>query len=137
MSAVTARLEGRDLGSAMDEIRARLFKEVQIPPSTDIDFGGLYQVQRESFLGLTQVLVGSILLIFIILVFEFRSFAHPVTIVAATILRSFGALLALWITDTTLNINSFMGVTWWSESCRRMEFSCSIPSSILPAPACR
>ncbi len=109
MSAVTARLEGRDLGSAMNEIQQRLFKEVQIPPGTDIEFGGLYQIQRESFLGLTQVLRGSILLIFIILVFEFRSFSHPIAILVATILCTFGSLLALWITGTTLNISSFMG----------------------------
>ena len=109
LSAVTARLEGRDLGSAMDEIKARLFKEVRMPEGTDIEFGGLYQVQRESFLGLAQVLGGSIILIFVILVFEFRSFSHPVAILAATILCMSGALLALWLTGTTLNISSFMG----------------------------
>ncbi|HTM48111.1 MAG TPA: efflux RND transporter permease subunit, partial [Bryobacteraceae bacterium] len=109
MSAVTARLEGRDLGSAMDEIRARLFKEVTLPPGTDIEFGGLYQIQRESFLDLFKVLLMSILLIFIILVFEFRSFSHPIAILIATILCSSGSLLALWLTGTTLNISSFMG----------------------------
>ena len=66
-------------------------------------------MQRESFLGLTQVLLLSILLIFVILVFEFRSFSHPIAILAATILCGSGALLALWVTGTTLNISSFMG----------------------------
>jgi multidrug efflux pump subunit AcrB len=69
----------------------------------------LYRIQRESFLGLTQVLLLSILLIFIILVFEFRSFSHPISILAATILCGSGAMLALFITGTTLNISSFMG----------------------------
>jgi CzcA family heavy metal efflux pump len=109
LSAVTARLEKRDLGSAMAEIQQRLPKEVPLPPGTQIEYGGLYQMQRESFLGLTQVLLLSILLIFIILVFEFRSFSHPLAILAATILCGSGALLALWITGTTLNISSFMG----------------------------
>jgi CzcA family heavy metal efflux pump len=109
MSAVTARLEGRDLGSAMDEIQQRLPKEVPLPPGAHVEYGGLYQIQRESFLGLTQVLLLSILLIFVILVFEFRSFSHPLAILAATILCGSGALLALWITGTTLNISSFMG----------------------------
>jgi multidrug efflux pump subunit AcrB len=59
--------------------------------------------------GLTQVLLLSILLIFIILVFEFRSFSHPIAILVATILCGSGALMALWITGTTLNISSFMG----------------------------
>ncbi|MEO8025483.1 MAG: efflux RND transporter permease subunit [Bryobacteraceae bacterium] len=109
IASVTARLEGRDLGSAIDEIRRRLPAEVKLPPGTEIEYGGLYQIQQESFYGLTQVMLGSILLIFIILVFEFRSFSHPIAILVATILCSFGSLLALYITHTTLNISSFMG----------------------------
>jgi CzcA family heavy metal efflux pump len=110
LSSVTARLEGRDLGSAMQEIKKRLFKEVKLPSGTEIEFGGLYQVQQESFLGLSQVLLGSIVLIFIVLVFEFRSFSHPTAIVVATLLCTSGALLALYLTKTTLNISSFMGL---------------------------
>jgi CzcA family heavy metal efflux pump len=109
MSPETARLEGRDLGSAIDEIKARLPKEVPIPAGTDIEYGGLYQIQHESFVGLTHVLLMSMLLIFIILVFEFRSFSHPIAILVATILCGSGALLALYVTHTTLNISSFMG----------------------------
>jgi multidrug efflux pump subunit AcrB len=109
LSTVTAQLEGRDLGSAVDEIKRRLYKEVRIPPGVEIEFGGQYLIQQESFRGLTMVLLGSVLLIFIILVFEFRSFSHPIAILAATVLCGFGALLALWLTHTPLNISSFMG----------------------------
>ena len=109
MSAVTARLEGRDLGSAMQEVQRRLPREVSLPPGAEVQFGGLWEIQQESFRGLTQVLLTSILLIFIILVFEFRSFSHPIAILAATILCGSGALLALYLTGTTLNISSFMG----------------------------
>ena len=109
-SSVTAQLGGgRDLVSAVDEIKQRLFKEVKLPPGVEVQFGGLYEIQQESFRGLTMVLLGSILLIFIILVFEFRSFSHPIAILIATILCGFGALLALKLTDMTLNISSFMG----------------------------
>jgi len=109
LAAVTAQLEGRDLGSVMEEIRARLPKELSIPPGTEIEYGGLYQIQQESFAGLTKVLLMSMLLIFIILVFEFRSFSHPIAILIATVLCTSGTLLALYITHTTLNIASFMG----------------------------
>ena len=109
LAAVTAHLEDRDLGSAMREIRTRLPKEVRIPPGTEIEYGGLYQIQRESFAALTHVLLMSMLLIFIILVFEFRSFSHPIAILIATVLCSSGTLLALYVTHTTLNIASFMG----------------------------
>lgn len=110
LSAVTARLERRDLGSAMKEIQERLPKEVKLPPGTNIEFGGLYKVQQESFQALTQVFLMSMVLIFIILVFEFRSFAHPFAILLATILCTFGSLLALLVTNQTLNISSFMGL---------------------------
>lgn len=110
LSAVTARLERRDLGSAMREIQQRLPKEVRLPPGTNIEYGGLYQVQQESFRALTQVLLMSMILIFIILVFEFRSFAHPFAILLATVLCTFGSLLALLVTGQTLNISSFMGI---------------------------
>jgi CzcA family heavy metal efflux pump len=108
-AVVTAHLEGRDLGSAMKEIQTRLYKEVPLPPGTEIEFGGLYKIQQESFMGLTQVLLASILLIFIVLVFEFRSFSHPLAILAATVLCCSGSLLALFLTGVALNISSFMG----------------------------
>lgn len=110
LSAVTARLERRDLGSAMDEIQRRLPREIKLPPGTNIEYGGIYKVQQESFRSLTQVLLMSMVLIFIILIFEFRSFAHPFAILLATVLCTFGSLLALLATGQTLNIASFMGI---------------------------
>jgi CzcA family heavy metal efflux pump len=108
-ASVSAQIAGRDLGGVMAEIQRRLPRELELPAGTEIEYGGLYQIQRESFLGLTQVLVAAVLLIFVILVFEFRSFAHPIAIVAATLLCSVGALAALLLTGQTLNIASFMG----------------------------
>ncbi|MEZ5394102.1 MAG: efflux RND transporter permease subunit [Bryobacterales bacterium] len=107
---VTAQLSGRDLGSAMAEIQRRLPAEVSLPAEADIEYGGIYQIQRESFRGLTQVLVGAVLLIFIILVFEFRGFAQPLAILAATVLCASGSLASLWLTGSTLNVCSFMGM---------------------------
>lgn len=49
-------------------------------------------------------------MIFIILVFEFRSFAHPFAILLATLLCAFESLLALMVSGQTLNISSFMGI---------------------------
>ena len=106
--AVTARLEGRDLGSAMDEIRARLGKDTSLPPGT-IEFGGLYQQQIESFRNLMMVLVMAVVLVFTVLLLEFRSFTEPLAIVAGAVLALLGTVSALWITGTSLNIVSFLG----------------------------
>jgi multidrug efflux pump subunit AcrB len=108
-TSVTAQLSGRDLGSAIKEVQQRLYKEVKIPPGTEIVFGGLYQLQRESNRGLVEVALMSIVLIFIILVFEFKSFSHPIAILIATLLCTSGSLLALYLTGNTLNLASYMG----------------------------
>jgi CzcA family heavy metal efflux pump len=106
--AVSARLEGRDLGSAMAEIQEKLSQDKTIPPGT-IEFGGLYQQQRESFRNLMMVLAMAIFLVFTVLLIEFRSFYEAVAIVFGAVLALFGTVLALWITGTSLNVVSFLG----------------------------
>jgi CzcA family heavy metal efflux pump len=106
--AVTARLEGRDLGSAMVEIRETLGRQTSLPPGT-IEYGGLYQQQQESFRNLLIVLGMAIVLVFTVLLVEFRSFLEPLAIVIGAVLAMFGTILALWITGTSLNVVSFLG----------------------------
>jgi CzcA family heavy metal efflux pump len=106
--AVTARLEGRDLGSAMAEIRKTLDADMSLPPGT-IEYGGLYKQQQDSFRNLMVVLVMAIVLVFTVLLFEFRSFLEPLAIVFGATLAVFGSIAALWITGTSLNVVSFLG----------------------------
>jgi len=106
--AVTARLEGRDLGGAMTEIRSKLGADASLPPGM-VEFGGLYQQQHESFRNLLLVLVMAVLLVFTVLLIEFGSFREPVAIVFGAVLALFGTIVALWLTDTTLNVVSFLG----------------------------
>src|SRR6185369_16343505 len=47
--AVTGRLEGKDLGTAISQIRTQLTKDVKLPPGMTIEYGGLYQEQQSSF----------------------------------------------------------------------------------------
>jgi CzcA family heavy metal efflux pump len=106
--AVTARLEGRDMGSAMTEIRQALTGDPSLPPGT-VEYGGLYQQQRESFRNLVFVLLMAITLVFTVLMLEFGSFHEPVSIVFGAVLALFGTVLALWITGTSFNVVSFLG----------------------------
>jgi CzcA family heavy metal efflux pump len=105
---VSARLEGRDLGSAMKEIQDKLSQDKWLPPGT-VQYSGLYQQQQESFRNLVLVLLAAILLVFTVLLIEFRSFYEPVAIVFGALLALFGTVAALWITGITLNIVSFLG----------------------------
>jgi multidrug efflux pump subunit AcrB len=106
--AVTARLEGRDLGSTMAEIRTQLSRDQSLSPSI-LEFGGLYQQQQESFHNLLLVLAMAIFLVFTVLLIEFRSFSAPIAIVFGAVLALFGTVLALLVTGTSLNVVSFLG----------------------------
>ena len=105
---VSGRLEGRDLGSAMKDIQSKLSQDKSLPPGT-VEYGGLYQQQQESFRNLVIVLAAAILLVFTVLLIEFRSFYEPVAIVFGSVLALFGAVAALQITGITLNIVSILG----------------------------
>jgi CzcA family heavy metal efflux pump len=106
--AVTARLEGRDMGSAMAEIRNVIAREGGFAPGA-IYYGGLYEQQRESFRNLVVVLLMAIFLVFTVLLLEFGSFLEPLAIVFGAVLAMFGTVLALGLTGTSLNVVSLLG----------------------------
>lgn len=110
MVSVTGRLEGKDLGTAIAEIKNLLSREVKLPPGMTIEYGGLYQEQQSSFRELVISLGLAIVLVFLTLLIEFRSFAHPIAIVTGAVLALGGVLLGLFITRTTLNVVSLMGM---------------------------
>jgi len=110
MVAVTGRLEGSDLGTAIRQIQNQLAKDVRLPPGMTVEYGGLYQEQQSSFRELAMALVLAVLLVFITLLIEFRSYAHPIAIVTGAVLALSGVLLALFITGSTLNVVSLMGM---------------------------
>ncbi len=107
--AITARLEGRGLGSGMADVQ-KVVAGLHIPSSIRVEYGGQYQEQRQNFHDLSIVLVLAVLLLFIVLLFEFGSFAAPVAILASALLSTSGVFIALLITRTTFNISSFMGM---------------------------
>jgi CzcA family heavy metal efflux pump len=108
--SVTGRLEGKDLGTAINQIRGQLAKDVKLPPGMTVEYGGLYQEQQGSFRELMISLILAVMLVFITLLIEFRSFAHPIAIVTGAVLALSGVLLALFITGMTINVVSLMGM---------------------------
>jgi CzcA family heavy metal efflux pump len=110
MIAVTGRLEGSDLGTAIRQIQQQLIQDVKLPPGMTVEYGGLYQEQQSSFRELALALILAVLLVFITLLIEFRSYAHPIAIVTGAVLALSGVLLALFITGSTLNVVSLMGM---------------------------
>jgi multidrug efflux pump subunit AcrB len=107
--AVTARLEGVDLGTGIASVQ-KAVAGLHLPSSIRVVYGGTYQEQQKSFRDLVFVLILAVVLVFIILLFEFRTFAAPLAILASALLSTSGVFLALFITRTTFNISSFMGL---------------------------
>jgi multidrug efflux pump subunit AcrB len=110
MVAVTARIEGRDLGSTMREIQSVLGR-FSVPKGVTIEYGGLYREQQKSFRGLVTVFVSAIMIIVVLLLFLYERFATVFSILATTLLSVSGVFLGLWLTGTELNISAMMGMT--------------------------
>ena len=109
MALVSGRLENRDLGSAVAEIRTRL-AELRLPVGYTYEIGGQYESQRQAFRELLGVFGGAAVLVFTVLVLQFRSFTPSILILAAAPLSLGGALLLLLATGTDLNVSSAMGL---------------------------
>jgi multidrug efflux pump subunit AcrB len=106
---VTGRLEGTDLGSAIGAVQ-KTVSGLHLPPSIRVVYGGTYKEEQKSFHDLVFVLMLAIVLVFIVLLFEFRTFAAPIAILASALLSTSGVFIALLITRTTFNVSSFMGM---------------------------
>jgi multidrug efflux pump subunit AcrB len=88
----------------------RTVADLKLPPGIRVEYGGTYREQQKSFRDLTVVLVLAIVLIFLVLLFEFRSFTPPVAILSSAILSTSGVFFALLVTRSTFNLSSFMGL---------------------------
>jgi CzcA family heavy metal efflux pump len=109
MALVSAHLDGRDLGSAMDQVQSTL-KQLKLPAGYYIAYGGQWASQQTAFLNLSLVLALAVLLVYLVLVVQFHSLLTPLPILTAIPLSLFGVFGGLWITHTPLNISSFMGI---------------------------
>jgi multidrug efflux pump subunit AcrB len=107
--AVKGRFEGISLGKGIEIVQAAV-KEMNVPPEIRVVYGGTYQTQQQSFRDLLFVLLLAVILVFIVLLFEFGSFAAPIAILASAVLSTSGVFFALLITGKTFNISSFMGL---------------------------
>jgi CzcA family heavy metal efflux pump len=109
MVPVTARLEGRGLGSAVAALRESMAAS-PLPLGYSWQVGGLYESQQASFRSLLVVMALAILLVFGVLVAQFRRFTSSLVILSAAPLSLVGAFGLLLITGTPLNVSSFMGL---------------------------
>jgi Cu/Ag efflux pump CusA len=110
MGVVTARLENRDLGSAIKDIKTNINRQVHLPQGYTIEYGGEYEQQQKSFSELLMILIASSILVFGVILFLFKSVKTALAILFIAVLGIAGSYIALFITHTPLNVGSYTGL---------------------------
>ena len=110
MFAIKARLNGRDLGSTMRDIQNAVNAQVKLPQGFHIVYGGAFAEQQDSFKELLMILIASTLLVFAVILFLFRKISVAFLIMFIAVLGVTGSYLALFFTNTPLNVGSYTGL---------------------------
>jgi Cu/Ag efflux pump CusA len=110
MGVVTADLDNRDLGSVMNDIQNEISSKLSLPAGYHIEYGGSYAEQQKSFKELLMILVAASLLVFSVILFLYRQIKVALLILLIAVLGISGSYLALWLTNTPLNVGSYTGL---------------------------
>jgi CzcA family heavy metal efflux pump len=111
MVAVTARIEGRDIGSTIADVKNSLDQQGALKPGVTYMLGGLYQQQQIAFAGLAKVFLAAVAGEFLLLLILYESFILAGAILATSLFSVTAVFNALWLTGIDLNITAMMGMT--------------------------
>lgn len=111
MVAVTARIDGRDLGSTIADVQKALRAPGLLPGSAYYELGGLYQQQQIAFKGLVMVFGAAVALVFALLLFLYERFRIALAVLAMPLCATGAVFIGLWLTGIELNISAMMGMT--------------------------
>jgi len=107
--SVTANFSGRDLGSIMGDIKAKVAAS-SLPGGCFVEYGGEAKHMRETFVSIAAMFVLAVLLVYMIMAAQFESLAHPFTVLFTVPLGLTGVALILLLTGNTLSLPSLLGV---------------------------
>lgn len=108
--AVTSRLNNRDLGNVMKDIKKQVHDSIAFPPGYHVSYGGAFAQQEQSFKELLYILIAAALLVFAIIIFLFRDYKAAFLILFIAVLGTTGSIIGLYLTDTPLNVGSYTGI---------------------------
>jgi multidrug efflux pump subunit AcrB len=107
---VTANIApGKDLGSAAGAVEA-ILDQTPPPEGFSVRLGGQSEAQKQAFQGLGFAALMAIALVYMVLASQFRSLIDPLVIMFSVPLGVTGVFIMLYLTKTTLSVNSFMGI---------------------------
>ena len=111
MVAVTARIDGRDLGSTIADVQKVLATANLLPTGVYYELGGLFKQQQIAFKGLMTVFGAAVALVFGLLLFLYERFRIALAVLAMPLLATGAVFVGLWVTSIELNISAMMGMT--------------------------
>jgi HAE1 family hydrophobic/amphiphilic exporter-1 len=106
---VSMQVEGRDVGSVVDDIRERL-RDFKPPEGYSWLIAGGWEQQQESFKMLQWGFILSIVLMYMVMAAQYESFRDPFLILLTVPLGAVGVICVMVFTNTTLNVQSFIGI---------------------------
>jgi HAE1 family hydrophobic/amphiphilic exporter-1 len=109
VAVVSANLAQGDLGAAVDALEV-IVADVQVPVGTTAFLSGQSEDMNDSFRSLQFVLLLAIFLVYLVMASQFESLVHPFVILLTIPLAIIGAVWALWITGTTVNVVAYIGL---------------------------
>jgi HAE1 family hydrophobic/amphiphilic exporter-1 len=106
--SVRANFEGSDLSSVVSDVRQAL-SGVVVPEGYELRVAGNIEQQEKASKELTVALLLALVLVFMVLACQYESFRDPLIVMLSVPLASVGVLSTLFLTDTTLNLQSYIG----------------------------
>lgn len=107
---LTARLDNRDLGSAITEIKQKLNAQIALPKGYSIGYGGAYAEQQKSFQELLLILILASLLVFGVFLFLFKEWILSLLLLFISVMGISGCIIALYLVGIPLNVSSYTGI---------------------------
>jgi HAE1 family hydrophobic/amphiphilic exporter-1 len=105
---LNANVSGRDLGSVAADVQERI-DQIPRPTGYELMVGGNYEEQQESFSDLLQSLGLALIFVYMVLACQYESLRNPLVVMTSVPFATIGVLLILFLTGTTLNLQSYIG----------------------------
>jgi len=107
---ITARLNNRDLGNTLTDIKKAIQTKINLPSGLHIEYGGAYKEQQQAFRELMLILILASLLVFAVILFLFRKIKVALLLIFLVLLAPAGSGLFLYLLSVPLNVGSYVGI---------------------------
>ena len=105
---ITANISGRDMGSIIADVKSGI-KTIPVPKDFGIILGGDYEEQQDAFRELLISFILALILVYMVMASLYESLRYPFVVMFSVPLAAIGVILMLLLTETTFNIQSYIG----------------------------